>query len=361
MSTQRSRGFCFTVNNYVLPTIAAIKRIAGYKYVIMGKEVGESGTPHLQGYIHFDKPKTLRQIRQLIQGHIEVRRGTVDQAIEYCKKDGVYEEVGERPVSSGESTQILWKEILARSKAGDYQWIEDNYPKIWIQLSTNLQSLRTREIKILDTLDHEWWVGPTGTGKSRLVWDLYPTHYQKELNKWWCGYQDEQVVVVEEWSPKNECTGSQLKIWADRYPFTGQIKGGSLKSIRPTKIIVLSNYTIDQCFTDERDSLPLHRRFRTVRFPLESAEELSMRSTLAAAQAEAADALALVQAQVVVPDTSSSSSTTILTSTSSSDSPLPNYPDSFWTDDYEIRPYDSVEQWLSADGRMDSLVGCLGL
>lgn len=355
MSTQRSRGFCFTVNNYVESTVTAIKNIAGAVYVILGKEVGESGTPHLQGYIHFKQPKTLRQVRQLIQGHIEVRRGSVDQAIEYCKKDGSFDEVGTRPVSAGDSSKALWKEVLQKSKEGNFQWIEENYPKIWIQLSSNLQSLRTREIKILPTIEHEWWVGDTGTGKSRLAWELYPNHYQKELNKWWCGYEDQDVVIIEEWSPKNECTGSQLKIWADRYPFTGQIKGGSLKSIRPRKIIVLSNYYIDRCFLDERDSDPLNRRFKTVTFPLSAATELQLRTKRA---------LELDIPRPATPDSSAqpvevpacATPTTDSTSTSTSGDTISDmYPHTFWTDEYEIAPYSTVEEWLVAEERVNDL------
>lgn len=96
---------------------------------------------------------------------------------------------------------------------------------------------------------------------------MYPDHYAKELNKWWDGYCDEGVVAIEEWAPKNECTASFLKVWADRYPFPAQIKGGSLKKIRPTKIIVLSNYTIDQCFERQEDREPIKRRFKVVHFP----------------------------------------------------------------------------------------------
>jgi len=75
------------------------------------------------------------------------------------------------------------------------------------------------------------------------------------------------VVAIEEWSPKNECTGAYLKVWADRYPFTAQIKGGSLTKARPIKLIVLSNYTIEDCFPDARDYEPLLRRFTVIKFP----------------------------------------------------------------------------------------------
>lgn len=281
----RNRGFCLTLNNYNDGHVTALKALDGVAYCCIGFEVGDSGTPHIQGYIHFSGAKRMATVRTGIPGaHIEVRKGSVDQAIDYCQKDGSFEEWGDRPMSAGQKTGEMWKSIMEKAKTGEFQFIEQNYPRIWINLSSKLQSLHVPKTLILDgSLEHEWWVGKTGTGKSKEVWRLYPDHYQKELNKWWCGYSDESVVVVEEWSPKNECTGSQLKIWADRYPFTGQIKGGSMKKIRPLKIIVLSNYRIDQCFMDEQDRLPIQRRFTEYSFPddLDSvrANEASFRSS----------------------------------------------------------------------------------
>jgi len=120
---------------------------------------------------------------------------------------------------------------------------------------------------------NEWWYGETGTGKSKLAWDKYgKICFQKMLNKWWDGYDAHPVVIIEEWSPKNEVTASSLKIWADRYPFTAQIKGGVLQKIRPLKIIVLSNYRLSDCFPDHRDAEPLQRRFKEIRFPDELSE-----------------------------------------------------------------------------------------
>jgi len=117
-------------------------------------------------------------------------------------------------------------------------------------------------------IQNEWWYGPTGTGKSKLAWEKYGLIcFQKMLNKWWDGYDAHPVVIIEEWSPKNEVTASALKIWADRYPFTAQIKGGVLQKIRPKKIIVLSNYRLSDCFPDNRDLEPLQRRFKEIKFP----------------------------------------------------------------------------------------------
>jgi len=268
---QRSRGYCFTLNNPVPAEIQALELIK-CAYIVLGHEVGESGTPHIQGYVHYEHCVPFSRVKaDFPRAHIEVRKGTITQAVEYCKKDGTYRERGTRPLDQnqkGVDGKTTWTKILTHAKQGKTSWIEENYPKAWIHLHSKLKSLRQPNSTVLQgTLEHEWWYGPTGTGKSSTLWELYPSHFQKELNKWWDGYEGADVIAIEEWSPKNECTGSQLKVWADRYPFTGQIKGGALQKIRPKKIIVLSNYSIMDCFPDSRDYQPLMRRFAQLKFP----------------------------------------------------------------------------------------------
>lgn len=268
MRSTRVRGYCFTINNPTEDDLRAVRTI-DCQYIIFGFEQGENNTPHLQGYIHFNKSMRFNTVHSLLRrAHLEKRKGTPQQAIDYCKKDGVFEERGIPPISDKEATKQSWKLLLQKAEAGDFTWIKDNHPRLWIQFSNKFESLQQPKTKVLEgELPHEWWIGATGTGKSSTLWRLYANHFQKPTNKWWCGYSHEDVVAIEEWSPKNECTGAFLKIWADRYPFTGEIKGGTLKKIRPIKIIVLSNYEIEDCFPDQRDHIPLKRRFTVLRFP----------------------------------------------------------------------------------------------
>lgn len=88
MDNRQFRHVCFTLNNYTEEEYKQLIEME-CKYLVIGKEVGEEGTPHLQGYIEFKTPKrfsTLKNINQRI--HWEERRGTAKQASEYCKKEG---------------------------------------------------------------------------------------------------------------------------------------------------------------------------------------------------------------------------------------------------------------------------------
>ena len=87
-----SLNWCFTLNNYNVEDIECISSIVplySSKYII-GKEVGDSGTPHLQGYIKFNKklrPSSIG-LSKRIHWEKKVSKSTEKQCIEYCAKDG---------------------------------------------------------------------------------------------------------------------------------------------------------------------------------------------------------------------------------------------------------------------------------
>ena len=68
----------------------ALKKIK-CKYMVVGIEVGEKGTPHLQGYVRLNKNMRFNTLKKLIgqRAHIEAARGTELENDEYCRKDGV--------------------------------------------------------------------------------------------------------------------------------------------------------------------------------------------------------------------------------------------------------------------------------
>lgn len=275
---QRSRDWCYTLNNYTEGERDAA-RLVDCVYHVFGYERGENGTPHLQGYIRFATMKSLKQAKKIFErAHWEPRRGPLKNAIEYCMKEGDFEEKGEKPKTQqekGEANKNRWRRIIEKAKEGDEAWLEENEPDVYYKGLATFRSHKKPKTQVLGYADedtpNEWWWGPTGTGKSKRVWEMYPVHYQKEKNKWWCNYTGQETVVIEEADPKSmEHMASFMKIWCDRYPFCGQIKGGRLDGLRPARIIVTSNYPPRDCFTNPDDLEPILRRFKVIHFPFKT-------------------------------------------------------------------------------------------
>lgn len=286
----KSRDFVFTTNNYTQDHIDAFAAI-DCQYVCYGKEEAPStGTPHLQGYIRFKNQKTHSAAQKSMVGSwLEPKRGTAAQAIHYCKildkaQKGnpdaelkpacdIYErgEPPKDPHDQGQVEKNRWKRINEKAFEGDEEWLKENHPDVYFRSIATFRSHKKPKTECLNHSDadtpNEWLVGPTRTGKSKYARANNPVFYYKEQNKWWCGYTGQDVVLIEEASPKTmEHLASRIKVWADRYPFPGEIKGGRIEGIRPLKIIVTSNYTIEECFPNPEDNLAILERFKVIRF-----------------------------------------------------------------------------------------------
>lgn len=110
MPSFQGTRWCFTINN---PTQEDKDHVAGFginplrKYLVVGREVGESGTPHLQGFVVFTRAVTRTRVSGFFpRAHLEATRGTSQQAATYCKKDGDFDEYGECPSNKGANSVL---------------------------------------------------------------------------------------------------------------------------------------------------------------------------------------------------------------------------------------------------------------
>lgn len=109
MAQSKNRSWCFTIKGH---EDADIKRLESLQCerLCVGKEVGEGGYAHLQGYIRFKEPVRFSWWKnQFPTAHVEVRRGKESQATEYCRKGG--EVVIDRGFDCDEVVKSLTKDV----------------------------------------------------------------------------------------------------------------------------------------------------------------------------------------------------------------------------------------------------------
>jgi len=256
-----SRNYVFTQNNY--ESTKMVDEIE-CKYCIYGKEVGESGTPHLQGFISFKDAKTKTAVIKLMPGcHIDIAK-TIHEAIEYCKKDGDFTERGIPPMTQqqkGDCNIQRYKRARELAELGRFDEIDAD---IYIKHMGNLKKIRAEKQAKPDNLEGEldnlWIWGPPGSGKTSRAMKQYPDAYLKGLNKWWDGYTDQETVIIDDMDPYHKNLAQDFKVWAHHYAFPAETKGGTL-CIRPKRIMVTSNYRIDEVWEDATTREAMHRRF----------------------------------------------------------------------------------------------------
>lgn len=148
----------------------------------------------------------------------------------YCMKEDTRVEgpweFGTRPVKRNSKED--WARVYEEAKKGNFAAID---PEVVVKHYNNLKAIAKDHMVMPEEskdLRGIWYWGKAGVGKSRLAMDQWPTAYRKMCNKWWDGYQGQKHVIMEDLDPSHKVLGHHLKIWADRYPFIGESKGGAV-------------------------------------------------------------------------------------------------------------------------------------
>lgn len=197
------RNICFTVNN---PTAQLEPCTWGDKVVFCQwqLEMGEEGTLHYQGYMELKTPTTIRHLHTfsgLETAHFEARRGTREQARNYCTPNkggntvdstfiegpwefGIFRQQGARTdllnlhndLVAGRSLRTISNDHFTnfiRYNRGIERWIELN------RLPQVPQDYKLAQFNIprLDLTKANLLVGDEGLGKSRFA----IAHFDKPL------------------------------------------------------------------------------------------------------------------------------------------------------------------------------------
>ena len=84
------RDWIFTLNNPNPRDMEMIHNCESIRYMAYQLELSETGTEHLQGYVEFNQPLDFKEVLEIFSDgkfHLEFRRGTREQARDYCTKE----------------------------------------------------------------------------------------------------------------------------------------------------------------------------------------------------------------------------------------------------------------------------------
>lgn len=245
----KARSYVFTLNNWTQEEYDLILEL-NYKYIILGDEIGECGTPHIQGYVNFSSPTSFNTIKHHIpRAHIEVAKGNPRQNYEYCSKQKILFEKGDRPQPGKRKDIDTIKEYIKETP-------NPNMRDIILNHATSYQGIKTAEVLLkylepprdpANPPEIHWYYGETGTGKTRQAFEDNPNAYFKETgNKWWCGYDQHETVIIDDMRWDTFPFATLLRI-TDRYPNQVETKNGNRQNVAK-RIVITAPFDPQEMF-----------------------------------------------------------------------------------------------------------------
>lgn len=257
-----SRAYALTINNWTEDDYKALEN-ESHDYLIIGKEVGESLTPHLQAYIYKKSKINFAALKKRNpKAHIEPANGSPAQNQAYCSKQKDYKEYGTLPMQGKRNDIKAVKDVLVKTgKISDV-----------IEVATNLQTIRLAEtlVKYIEPKRNwkpnvTWIWGPTGAGKTKLAHEMTKDAYLKNTatGMWWDGYDAHEDVIIDDVKDQSRQSYSLLLELLDRYSVRIQVKGGT-RQFLAKNIVVTSLHSPSEMFWCFDEACELLRRIDKV-------------------------------------------------------------------------------------------------
>lgn len=283
----KTRRYCFTIHNYTKKDLKRFDLLAEslekHRYICYGLEVApETGTEHIQGYVELNNAQRFTFLhkyfnftrnKEVLKFHIEIANGTAAENKKYCEKSGKFFEFGE-PVTQGTRSDLREIKEALKENPKNLKGVVDEH-------GNNLQQLKYAEALpkyYLPDRDPKnppkvyWIFGPTGIGKTKLVYDTFKDICAVSSYDWLgTGYNQNECFLLDDFREFNLPFEQILKL-TDRYPYTLFFKGSQIPLNSPF-IIFTSPYSIDQTFSATREDLRQLKR-RVVEIDLSSVRNI---------------------------------------------------------------------------------------
>lgn len=138
-SKERSRGWCFTLNNWTdedcIDLMVFFEECPSISYLIIGFEIApKTKTKHIQGYMYFKDKKTFAYLKKCFGDRYRWDKQRAKKNVAaycYCMEDGDYIEFGERPRQGHRTDLEVIKHDLLKKKP--VEKIADEYFSQWCQ------------------------------------------------------------------------------------------------------------------------------------------------------------------------------------------------------------------------------------
>lgn len=246
------------------------KELPHIKAFIIGFEVGEQGTQHIQGVFQFKQQKTFDTLREYFKNnHIE-KIHDFKASVEYCKKTGDYMEFG-KLVSQGQRTDL---EEFTQAILDGYTDIEliTEFPIQTQRYLNNIEKIRQMILtdyyqkNLRYNLKVIFISGDAGVGKTRYIYerhnivDIYRVcNYENPFDN----YKMQKILVLDEYN--NQLNIQLLLNILDIYPLLLPARYND-KWACYEQVYLISNYDFDDLFSvyDETIYKAIKRRFSLI-------------------------------------------------------------------------------------------------
>lgn len=240
------RNAVFTINNYTVQDITLLCELYEAKgnYLVAGFEMGESKTPHIQGYIELTNRMRLNTLKKnLPRAHIENRKGKAEEASNYCKKEGNFCEFGKMK-EQGKRTDLDNVRTLALE--GGMREVSSVCSAQQIRVAEKFLTYNEEGRNWKPTVIWIW--GETGTGKSKTAREICgeDVYCKNTGSKWWDGYDRHEDVIIDDFRDSWWEITYMLGL-LDRYEFQVEVKGG-MRQFVPKQIVITSAQNPANCY-----------------------------------------------------------------------------------------------------------------
>jgi len=222
-TTQKSRQWIGTCNNPDPGTYEDYMRAWSKHTVYCNGQLEvapTTGTPHMQYFLHFKEATRMSALKKICKRSCFKRISVNNGADDYCMKEetrveGPWE-FGVRPARlnvKGDKKRRNMELLQIGAEEAVREGMVDikEYPKL--KQAIDLFKNCTQKVAELERMDFHWYYGKPGIGKTKRITDAHPDFYEKSKSKYWNGYTNQDVILIDDIELDETFMLGNLKMW----------------------------------------------------------------------------------------------------------------------------------------------------